>query len=169
MNHLSVATGEPIVSSAPIPRSIFAYGLLGLIPFIAPPLLALRSPAHAGFLAVVEIAYAALILSFLGGARWGLEVARPVPRVGVITLAMLPTIAALALLLGPLLVPLSPARQLTGMVILLAVHLVWDATARGLPAWYPRLRGMLTLAAIFGLMVMAGMVQKAAEGAGATV
>jgi hypothetical protein len=56
------------------------------------------------------------------------------------------------------------ARQLTGIAVLL----VWDAAAKGLPAWYPLLRGMLIFAAIFGPMVMAGMVQKAAEAVGAT-
>ena len=84
-----------------IPRSVLAYGLLGLIPFLAPPLLTAAVPAHGGFLALIALAYGALILSFLGGARWGLAVANPAPGVGTITVSMLPTLAGLALLLAP--------------------------------------------------------------------
>ncbi len=145
---------------ARIPRSILVYGLLGLIPFLAPPLLSLWVPAHGAFLALVALGYAALILSFLGGARWGAEAQQPRPRVLTVSLAMLPTIAGLLLLLAP---GLSRPAQLTAMAALLVLHFVWDLRSAGLPPWYPRLRALLTFGAVTGLMAMAAMMMKAAE------
>ena len=135
-----------------IPRPVLIYGLLGLIPFLVPPLIAMATPAHADILGLVVLVYGALILSFLGGARWGQEVQRPVPRAGIITLAMLPTLAGFGLLLAS---SIARPSQLTAMAALLALHLVWDAGATEVPPWYPRLRLLLTLGAIAGLAAMA--------------
>ena len=135
-----------------IPRPVLIYGLLGLIPFLVPPLIAMATPAHADILGLVVLFYGALILSFLGGARWGQEVLRPVPRAGIITLAMLPTLAGFGLLLAS---SIARPSQLTAMAALLALHLVWDAGATDVPKWYPRLRLLLTLGAIAGLAAMA--------------
>ena len=101
---------------------------------------------------VVAGVYGALILSFLGGARWGLEVARPQPRVAVVSLAMLPSLVGLVLLLLP-----SDWRslQLWGLAAALLLHWLWDVRAAGLPPWYPRLRTILTLGAVTGLAAMA--------------
>ena len=83
-----------------MPRIVLAYGLLGLIPFLAPPLLTVAVPAHGGALALVALAYGALILSFLGGARWGLAVATPAPGLLTVSFAMLPTLAIIGLRWG---------------------------------------------------------------------
>lgn len=131
-----------------IPRPILAYGLAGVLPFLALPLLALVPAWQAPALAALA-AYAALILSFLGGARWGLEASRPAPRLGTVTLAMAPTLAGFALLLLP--VELR-AVQLAALAAALAVHLAWDRGSVGLPAWYPRLRTLLTAGAFSGLL-----------------
>jgi hypothetical protein len=138
---------------------VLVYGLLGLIPFLLPPLLGGWSPAHAGFIALVVLGYGALILSFLGGARWGLEVAAPRPGFVVVSLSMLPTLAGLVLLLAPW---LSRPVQLTAMAVLLALQMVWDVRSKRLPDWYPRLRAMLTLGAVAGLIAMALVVARAA-------
>ncbi len=143
---------------SPIPTVVLVYGLLGLVPFLAPPLLARAVPAHAAGLGLVALGYGALILSFLGGARWGLEVARPAPRFGVITLSMLPTLAGLAVLLIP---GLARPVQLTAMAVLLALHLAWDVRAAGLPPWYPRLRAILSIGAVVGLVAMAFIIRLA--------
>lgn len=137
---------------ARIPRSVLVYGLLGLIPFVAPPLISLVTPAHGGILGLVSLIYGALILSFLGGARWGQEVARSEPRAGVITLAMLPTLAGFGLLLAT---SIDRPAQLLAMAMLLGLHFFWDAGSQGLPGWYPRLRLILTAGAIAGLAAMA--------------
>ena len=137
---------------ARIPRSVLAYGLLGLIPFLAPPLISVATPAHAGIFGLVALIYGALILSFLGGARWGQEVMRPEPRVGVVTLAMLPTLAGFALLLAN---NLDRPAQLTAMAALFGLQFFWDAGSQGLPPWYSRLRLILTAGAVAGLAAMA--------------
>ncbi|NJC07904.1 DUF3429 domain-containing protein [Polymorphobacter fuscus] len=138
-----------------IPRSVLVYGVLGLVPFLAPPAIAALTPAHADILGLVAVVYGALILSFLGGARWGQEVARPGPRAGVVTLAMLPTLAGLALLLATW---LDRPAQLTALAALLGLHFVWDAASGGLPPWYTRLRLLLTVGAVAGLLAMAQLV-----------
>jgi hypothetical protein len=143
-----------------IPRSVLAYGLLGLIPFLAPPLLTAAVPAHGGFLALIALAYGALILSFLGGARWGLAVANPAPGLGTITVSMLPTLAGLALLLAP---AVPRPLQLLAMAGLLTLQFVWDALSKGVPPWYPRLRAVLTLGAVTGLVAMAWLVLHAPD------
>ncbi len=147
------------MTTAPIPRPVLIYGLLGLVPFLTPPLIGLITPAHADILGLAVLVYGALILSFLGGARWGQEVMRPEPRAGIITLAMLPTLAGFALLLAS---SIARPAQLTAMAALLALHLVWDAGAREMPRWYPRLRLLLTLGAIAGLAAMALLVARTA-------
>jgi hypothetical protein len=144
--------GFAIVPSARIPRSVLIYGLLGLIPFLVPPLISLLTPSHAGILGLVALVYGALILSFLGGARWGQEVARPDPRAGVITLAMLPTLAGFALLLAS---NIDRPVQLLAMAALFGLQFFWDAASQDLPVWYPRLRLLLSAGAIAGLAAMA--------------
>jgi len=141
-----------------IPRSVLVYGLLGLIPFLLPPLIGFATPAHAGILALVALVYGALILSFLGGARWGQEVARPVPRASVVTLAMLPTLAGFALILAT---NIDRPAQLTAMAALFGMQFFWDAGSQGLPPWYTRLRLLLTAGAIAGLATMAWLVSQA--------
>ena len=143
------------MTTIPIPRPVLIYGLLGLIPFLAPPLIGLATPAHADILGLVVLVYGALILSFLGGARWGHEVQRADPRAGIITLTMLPTLAGFGLLLAS---SIARPAQLTAMAALLALQLVWDAGASDVPRWYPRLRLMLSLGAIAGLAAMALLV-----------
>lgn len=140
------------MTTNPIPRPVLIYGLLGLIPFLVPPLIALGTPAHADILGLMVLVYGALILSFLGGARWGQEVLRPQPRAGIITLTMLPTLAGFGLLLAS---SIARPSQLTAMAALLALHMVWDASATDMPRWYPRLRLLLTVGAIAGLAAMA--------------
>lgn len=135
-----------------MPRTVLAYGLLGVIPFWVPPLVTMLWPHVLPLAGVVAGIYGALILSFLGGARWGLAVARPEPRFGVVSLAMMPTLVGLVLLLLP---AEWRAVQLWGLAAALLLHWLWDVRGSGLPPWYPRLRTILTLGAVSGLVAMA--------------
>ena len=137
------------------PQAVLGYGLAGLLPFAAPPLATLLWPPLADVAALAAVAYGALILSFLGGARWGLEVTRAAPRFEVVTFAMLPTLVGLGLLLLP-----AGARrfQLAGLALALALHLLWDKRSSGLPRWYLRLRAPLTAGAVAALLVEAALV-----------
>lgn len=139
-----------------IPAIVLVYGLLGLLPFFAAPLASLAAVEWRPFAGQLAALYAALILSFLGGARWGLAVARPDPAPAVITLAMLPTLAALALLFLP---DSWRAGQLLALAALLAVHYAWDRTAPDLPIWYPTLRALLTAGAVAGLVAQAALAR----------
>lgn len=138
-----------------VPRAVLVYGLLGVIPFWAPPAAAVLWPHVLPLAAVVASVYGALILSFLGGARWGLEVARAAPRAGIVSLAMLPTLVGLVLLLLP---ADWRAGQLWALATALLLHWLWDLGAHGLPPWYPRLRTILTVGAVTGLATMALLV-----------
>ena len=128
------------------------YGGLGLIPFWAPNVIAWARPALASEMRSALALYAALILSFLGGARWAFAAAGPRPGAVTISLAMLPTLLGFGLLLAP--ASLDWAR-LPGLALALAVMGLWDLAPGDPPVWYPRLRGLLTLGAVGGLL--AGM------------
>jgi len=133
----------------PAPRAVLVYGLLGLIPFIAPPVISWIFSDLRPFAGLVQVLYGALILSFLGGARWGLAIAGSVPRTLAVSLAMLPTIVGLGLLL----LPASTRRiQLCGLALALGLHWIWDLRGRDLPVWYAGLRTLLTVGAVAGLV-----------------
>ena len=131
----------------PVPRVVAIYGALGLIPFWAPSVIAWSRPDLAAPMRDALAFYAALILSFLGGARWAFDVARPRPSAIVVSLAMLPTLVGLGLLLAP------ERARLPGLAAALAVIGLWDMRPGDPPAWYPLLRGLLTFGAVGGLLV----------------
>ncbi len=152
---MTVHTGRPLGAAPPIPRTVLAYGLAGVLPFLACPLSGVLWSDARGAAAVVLAAYGALILSFLGGARWGLEASKVAPRPKVVGLAMLPTLAGLALLT---LTGVAPGMQLLGLAVALAAVWVWDLRGSGLPGWYARLRSILTLGAVVGLCAGAAVL-----------
>ena len=63
------------------PAPVRVYGLLGLIPFLLPPVIAWARPQSAQMILALEAHYAALILSFLGGVRCAMEARKPAPGV----------------------------------------------------------------------------------------
>lgn len=138
-----------------IPRVVLGYGLAGLIPFWAPAAAGLAGPETREIAGVLLAAYAALILSFLGGARFGRAVLETPPPVATISLSMLPTIAGLAILALP---PSLRTVQLLSLAAALAVHWLWDLRDTGAPAWTPRLRTILTAGAVAGLAVGAAVL-----------
>lgn len=134
---------------AAMPIVVLAYGLAGLIPFLGLPLLGWLAPALAGQATQWQAIYAALILSFLGGARWGQAVPAAAPSTLVVSLAMLPSIVGWVLLLAE--PAIGRAALLGGLAAALMLHFLWDVRSDGLPAWYPRLRAILTTGAMAGL------------------
>ena len=145
------------MSPAPrTPRVVLAYGLLGLIPFLAPPVIGGLFPDHAAFAARALALYGGLILSFLGGARWALAVRQDPVDARIVSLAMIPTLVGLALLMLP---PSAQTAKLVGLAAALAVHLVWDLRSPGLPSWYPSLRILLTAGAVAGLVAGAALLR----------
>ncbi len=141
--------------TASAPPAVLAFGLLGIIPFWSLLASSLLAPNWAGVAAAVEAGYAALILSFLGGARWGLSVRDVSPNPVVVSLAMIPTLVGLAVLVfthGEMRV------QLLALAAALTLSWAWDFSAKDLPPWYGRFRTVLTSGAVGGLCVGAMQV-----------
>lgn len=141
---------------AAVPSLVLIYGVLGLAPFLAPPLIGHLAPERSGLAATALALYGGLILSFLGGARWGMAVIEDRPRGVVVTLAMIPTLVGLALLMLP---PSAQTAKLAGLAAALSVHLVWDLRSPGLPSWYPSLRILLTAGAVVGMVAGAAVLR----------
>lgn len=59
------------------PASALVYGVSGLIPFTAIPSFMYQTSMFVPELAYAQLAYSAVILSFLGGVRWGSSVSNP--------------------------------------------------------------------------------------------
>ena len=138
-------------SRSDIPPPARLLGLGGLLPFVFGAAMVwcpVESMSEFGIRLLG--AYGAVILSFLGGVRWGRLLVEPTREGGgarwlPFVLSILPSLVAWAALLLP------PAA----MFALLAIGLVLqylidrDATESGeLPPWYGRLRLMLTAGAV---------------------
>ncbi len=139
-----------------IPRAPFWLGASGILPFAGATLIFLfgRTPEQRQFGLQAFCAYSAIILSFLGGIRWG--AALPLPNFTLLFGAIMPSlIAAGCLLLLP-----DYAVPLLGVTFLM---LGWsDATRLEhplWPQWFKRLRLMLTIAVIALHLVMLLAIQ----------
>jgi hypothetical protein len=122
-------------------------GAAGLVPALAALVTTLWGPVEwRGVATHALAAYAAIILSFLGGAWWGLgsggeATVRP-PLVAVLTVSVLPSLAAWGALL------VDPVAGLTMLGLLFLVVLpgdAWLTRVRMAPSWWPRLRVPLSL------------------------
>ena len=156
------ATAPSAAGGDPIPRPAWVLGLGGLIPFIVAAAISWAPVADVRQTALVALAaYAAVILSFLGGVRWGalLRDEAALARWTPLGLAVLPSLIAWAALLLP------EAAMLALLFAGLLLQFVLDARAamRGeLPRWYARLRVILSTGA--AASVVAGFVAAIALG-----
>jgi hypothetical protein len=137
-------------SPVAIPHVALVLGLAGLIPFVASAAASLVADTVTSQLALKSLAaYAAVILSFLGGVRWGVllpERAR-FDSYGPAVISVLPSIIAWCALL----------LDTRGMLVLLLIGLLaqylidseWSPLGQGIhfPRWYPRLRLLLSAGA----------------------
>jgi hypothetical protein len=137
-----------------ISPAALALGLAGALPFWFAAVCFLAggplSPVQALSMA---IAYGAVILSFLGGIRWGaalgpIDEAR---RRREFTFSVIPSLAGFAAFFVP------PHLGLSILVSGLLLQALWDVTSTDqglLPRWFGRLRIILTLAATVPLVAM---------------
>lgn len=145
-----------------IPPAPLALTLGGLIPFLG----AAGLVATAGDdviarqqAALMLVAYAAVILSFLGGVRWGVEMLasadRGAPRLAVLGASVLGALAGWVALGLAVLHPSLPVGTVClGLAAALVAHWAWDLSARAsLPAWYDGLRTLATAGAAASLIV----------------
>ena len=134
-----------------VPAVIWAYGLLGLIPFAAGAVASLtvggtgRAPAQLGLLI-----YGGLILSFLGGGRWGLEIGRPTVRTAVVSGSMAGAVVS-TILIAATAVPCG--WRLLALALAHVGQWAWDVRSTQTPGWYPRLRHALTAGAVLSLLL----------------
>ena len=136
---------EAGANSAPpfaVGRVAFALGFAGLLPQAGAAVLAWLG-IYDG--ALVAIAYGALILSFLGGMWWGLAMFRRLGQSLLVTLAVVPSLVAGAIL------ALAAVHLPTGMVAMGSAIMLtlpvdrWLVTRGAAPANWMRLRVPLSL------------------------
>lgn len=151
---LSEPVASPVASPA-IPLPALLLGVAGLIPFFAAGL-AVWTPLLAewrGIAGTFGITYGAIILSFLGGVRWGAAMqsgtnARPLAR--PLSLSVTPALLAYAVLILPAL-PSAPLL-LAVFHMIQGVDDIRAARAGDLPDWYAPLRAGLTIGASAALL-----------------
>jgi hypothetical protein len=132
-------------------------GWLGVIPFAAFALsLATGDVLPRGAAMSGLVLYGAIILSFMGGAQWGLAMVttRDIPgdMEARLAISVLPALAAFGLWFLP------ATAALLGLAAVFVALLLYDiATARAgaAPAWYPALRIQLTSAVVICLLLAA--------------
>jgi len=132
-----------------LPRAALRLGFLGLVPLAVSALVTLaRDPDTSYFASIAFSLYAAVLLSFLGGVRCGIEIMRapqtPDPR--RLFFSALPGIAGWLLAIFVVIIP-GAAAIASAFAGLFAVQQIWDhrsAIDAGAPEWYPLLRQVLT-------------------------
>ncbi len=152
-------------TSTGIPTPALVLGLGGLLPFGAGAIGAWWPDAEVAAFALAALAaYGAVILSFLGGVRWGnvLFEREALQRFGPLGLSIVPSLVAWCALLAP------PAAGLLLLAAGLLAQYALDraATAGGtLPPWYGRLRIVLTVGAMTAVLVgLAALLMPRATG-----
>ncbi len=138
-----------------------ALGLAGLLPQLAVLFVLLEHNEELRFSALaMGYAYAALILSFLGGLWWGLAAKAEAPPAWLWVVAVAPSLVALASA-----IPWAvgdpwpgPSLILLGLTLIAALAVDWRLQATGIaPKWWLHLRlplslGLGTLTLLIGLV-----------------
>lgn len=97
------------------------------------------------------LVYAAIILSFLGGVRWGAEVAkRERPRFAELGPATLGALVGWGMVMAGFRYGMQP-WLFAGMAGALILFLIYDSISPELPIWYRRMRTWPTLGAVASL------------------
>lgn len=146
----------------PIPAVAAALGAAGLVPFVAGAAFAWLAAADLQVAIPVLVAYGAIILSFLGGAHWGLASAAAATdlhgaRPSLFAWSVVPSLVGwVACLLS---LPLSLAVLAVAFTLVLILDRQMMAQ-RLAPGWWWRLRIRLTVAVVTTLLVaLAGVVR----------
>ncbi len=140
-----------------VPGMPLALTLAGIAPFAAGAGVmwaAETDPVLQAQAGLTLLVYGAVILSFVGGLRWGAEAARSdgAPRAAVLAFSVLGSLAAWGLVLYGVL----GALDWQVFAVAAGAHLlhgIWDTGAPGLPAWMRRLRAVGTFGAAAALLI----------------
>jgi len=134
-----------------MPRTPLMLAILGLIPFVGGAWMV--HFGEGGWLGIARFSmpiYAAIILSFLGGAQWGFALAEGAAqpaRIIRLVIAMIPSIAGWLIMTLPFTSPQNKYLILAGLLLLWAAIDHVYARQGWAPGWYPALRWPITLVA----------------------
>ena len=106
----------------------------------------------------VIITWSAVILAFLGGARWGLESALEKPRWQRLLISVLSPVLAWTMLLSR--GRIDNAWIIGGCIGAFLIQWLWDHQAPDVPARYPKLSTVLTAGACISLAVCLDQAMK---------
>lgn len=140
-----------------MPRLALFLALLGLVPFAAGAWMV--HFAEGGWLGIARFSmpiYAAIILSFLGGAQWGFALAdhaRPEGRTFRLLVAMVPSIAGWLMMALPFTAPQNKYLMFAGLLVMWALIDHVYARRGWAPGWYPRLRWPVTAVAAVSMIL----------------
>ncbi len=138
------------------PQAPLALTTAGLIPYFACAGIMLVNQddvIQLNSVAVWLMTYSALILSFLGGIRWGVEMAqRDKPRFIELGGAVIAPLAAWGLVMAFFTQGAKPLWFIL-MAAAIALFWFWDFASSRLPGWYQKLRIWPTLGAVLSLGV----------------
>jgi hypothetical protein len=137
------------------PHTIAArLGYAGLAPAIVLALWLLGIPDdHAWRAQTIALltGYAAVVLSYLGGIRWGIALTAPAEdAANVFALSVLPALGGWAALFIP------PPYSFVLLAVAFAAHGAWDtlsAQQGSMPDWFARLRMQLTAGIVLTMIV----------------
>ncbi|XP_026507728.1 transmembrane protein 69 [Terrapene carolina triunguis] len=140
------------------PKPAVYLGLAGLIPFVSVPVIMAIQQTYYPELAFAQMTYGATIVSFLGGVRWGFALPENSPAkpdwMNLGNSIVPPLLAWFAILFKD---DLTPAAIM--VIIGLGIALHYDlALLPTYPSWFKALRVLLTLVAIFSLVVTLGLM-----------
>ncbi|XP_070816584.1 transmembrane protein 69-like [Chaetodon trifascialis] len=134
------------------PKPALYLGFAGLVPFVVPTLLMAMTEIYCPELAYAQVAYAAVIVSFVGGARWGFALPESSPaKPDWINLAnsVVPSLVAW----GTMLMSDSIVSAAVMVTMGLGISLHYDlALLPTYPSWLKALRSIMTTIAFFSLL-----------------
>ena len=141
------------------PTAAQGFGIAGLTPLAVGAIAVwiLNIEAEIRFVAATMLFYGAIVLSFLGGVRWGLVLCNSDPQVMKkhLALGIAPPLVAWALLL--IFEPFGLAWSVLGVAGAFVLMFISDLGAvkdGSAPPWYGALRKPLTLAAVALLLII---------------
>ena len=144
-----------LMTLSDVPPPARQLGFAGLAPFAALSFAALTLDGDAGAMAeTLLIGYGAVILSFMGGCRWGFAAAGlgDGPSFARLGASVLPALYAWVAALAPAsIAALLLAAGFAGLYL----ADVRVTRAKGAPAWWPALRLWLSSGAVIALLVSA--------------
>lgn len=147
----SAATSRPQAREA-APTSMWIMAVVALLPFpVSAGIYGYGPPAAAREAVTVLLTWSAVVLSFLGGVRWGLESGRRTPRRGRLAGGVIFATVAWGLLLARW--RLELAWTLTGFLAAFMLQWLSDHAAPNTAARFPLLSTVVTAAACVSLAV----------------